>query len=178
MKLNARVLLLLVFGSAVAAAGSSKVFGDWIVDFTDDHSTIYAATVNDSNAVLGEYCTLSTHECSWLLGMEVACEDSGSFPALGSTSTGAASLNLVCGGKLDTGKYYQYIFAKWQDVETLLKDAGMVGFAFPLADGKFKVSRFSLKGRTDAMELAEAVAFDKPESHPKATQTGTADTTL
>jgi len=171
---------LLLLAASTAFGAEPRQFGDWVVNLTSDKSRIYAATVNDSGSILGEYCDLSTHTCNWLLGMDSSCDDAGPIPALGDTASGAIALNLKCGGKIGSGNIYQYFFANWKDVELLLKDSSLVGFAFPMADGKFKVSRFSLTGRTDAMALAESVAFTMPESapKPKPVQTGTSDTTL
>ena len=177
MKTSVLAVVLMVAGSASVRA-AEQTFSDWIVDVSTDKERIYAATTNDSGSVLGEFCDLSTHKCSWLLAMDVACKDSVDLPILGNTASGAVQLNLTCGGQVDSGATYQYYFSNWKDVELLLKDSSLVGFAFPMKGGQFKVSRFSLTGRTDAVALAESVALTQPVTPPKTVQTGTGDTTL
>jgi hypothetical protein len=179
MRSIAAVLFLTITGSVAVNAQENR-FGEWTVDFTNDKTNVYAATANDSGSVLGEYCSLEKHVCNWMLAMDTACEGAGVFPLLGNAASGSVQLGVTCGGKVATpsGQVYQYFFTSWKDLELLLKDSGLVGFAFPLADGQFKVTRFSLTGRTDAMALAESVMTAKPKSDSRAMQTGTSDTTL
>ena len=39
-----------------AATAQTKQFGDWTVQLAEDRESMFAATVNDSGDVLGEYC--------------------------------------------------------------------------------------------------------------------------
>jgi hypothetical protein len=177
MNLKHAAFFLALLGSGSAFSAEQK-FNDWSVDYSNDKSRIYAATVNDSGSVFGEFCTLATGKCLWILGMSVTCDGKSNIPLLASAANGSASLELQCGGKIEGGTIYQYFFTKWQDVEALIKDSSNVGFAFAMANGQFKVSRFSLSGRSDAVTLAETVAFSQPVPKPSASHTGTGDTTL
>jgi len=146
----------LAFGTAVAEPLS---FSDWAVDVDGDQTSVYAATINDSGSIFGEFCSLSSDSCSWRLGLEVSCERDSTYPVLANTDAGAAHLTVQCDGKIEgNGKYHRYIFTDWSALETLLKQSKRVGFAFPLQSDQFTVIRFSLNGMKQAAENAEYLA--------------------
>ena len=45
-----------VLFSSSPASGEGRVFRDWAVGVTTDKAGIFAATVNESEGVFGEYC--------------------------------------------------------------------------------------------------------------------------
>jgi hypothetical protein len=57
-------------------------------------------------------------------------------------------------------------------------DSSAVGFALAMDGGQFKLSRFSLSGRSDAVTLAEQVAFSQSTPKSQARPASTGDTTL
>jgi hypothetical protein len=109
---------------------------------------------------LGEYCAFKTGKCFWTILLDFECEGSAAYPILGNTPSGAVPLQIKCDGKTDQGAY-RYVFINWKDLEGLLKDSHEVGFAVPMKSELFKVVRFSLTGRTDAMNLAEGIAVNQ-----------------
>jgi hypothetical protein len=54
---------LLVSRLIVAADMDSATFGDWFVGTTEDKTGVFAATINDSGGLLGEYCFFKTGKC-------------------------------------------------------------------------------------------------------------------
>jgi hypothetical protein len=115
--------------------------------------------------------------------MDTPCEQSSTgVPALGNTASGAVQLSVRCDGKTDNGNSYGYIVDDWQDLENLLKDTNLLGFAFPMKSGQFKVVRFSLSGGTDAMSTAESIAAQEYAANrdrsPSTSKRNTSDTTL
>jgi hypothetical protein len=174
----------LVLGAALTAVvcsahAADQQFADWSAGLNDPKTVSYAATVNDSGSLLGEYCYFSIGKCIWTLAMEPACTGSAIYPVLGNTASGAVHLQLQCDGKTDNGNY-RYMIVDWKELESLLKDSNLVSFAFPMQGGVFKVLRFSLTGRTDAMGLAETIAANQsaPTQNRSATKRNTSDTTL
>jgi len=54
---------------------------------------------------------------------------------------------------------YRYAFSKFDSIAEAVKNgSGLVGFAFPMKEGQFKVSRFSLNGANAAVSTMEKLA--------------------
>jgi hypothetical protein len=94
---------------------------DWQAGVTDDRSTMYALTTNDSGNVLGEWCSLSSGDCTWMLGLTTDCEQESSYPVLANTDTLAAPLTIKCGGKIEDSQLSRYQFSNFKDIAKLLK---------------------------------------------------------
>jgi hypothetical protein len=139
---------------ASAARAADQRFNDWSVGFSDSGTSLYAATVNDSGEVLGEYCDLDSKKCHWLLGMETECDEGDEYPLLANTSSGARHLMATCFKDIGDG---QHVYAfDWREIEAVIKGAKWVGLAFPMAGDAFKVVRFSLSGIDDSTRFMEA----------------------
>lgn len=143
-------------------------FGAWSVDMGDDHSFIYAATVNDSGGLLGEYCTPSEGSCMWVLGISTKCDTGHQYPVLANADTGAVELEIVCNGELPNGMY-KYAFSSFDQIDSLVKAATRIGFAMPMQGDQFRVVRFQLNGASAAVAsmrtAAEKMAVRKSGSH-------------
>jgi hypothetical protein len=161
------------------ARGADQQFGDWMAGLVTAKTATYAATVNESGSVLGEYCVLQTGKCFWTIVLDLSCSGSDTYPILGNTASGAVQLNIQCDGKTDNGAY-RYIVVNWKDLEALLKDSSQVGFAIPMKSELFKVARFSLNGRSDAMTLAETAAASQARGNVNKNESlkANSDTTL
>jgi secreted trypsin-like serine protease len=149
-----------------ADAGEVRV-GDWSVDVADDLESVWAVVVNDSDSLLGEFCSIETGKCIWSIAMETKCEKDTEYPVLANTDAGATQLQIVCAGALKGGAY-QYVFTNWSDLESLLKQSKRVGFAFPMQADQFQVVRFSIDGMTKASAAAERLADAIREKSPTA----------
>jgi hypothetical protein len=156
-----RITTCLVVGLFSSTAYAGSQFGDWEAGVTDDRTMFYAFTLNDSGDVFGEWCSPSTGNCTWLVGMKTGCESDSSYPVLANADSGAAALSIRCAGKIVDTQLSRYQFESFKDIETLLKNAHKIGFAIPMQSDRFQVVRFSLNGchsATAAMESAVAKA--------------------
>ncbi len=151
------VLLSLALGVLPpAAAADTESFGNWMVGTIEGGEGYFAATVNDSNAVLGQYCYLESGDCLWLLATSTNCEEGERYPVLVNADAGSAQLELVC-RKL--GKKPRYIFTNFESIDKSIRNSGKyIGFAFPLQSGLFQVDRFLLDGAVESLARMRAVA--------------------
>ncbi len=151
------VLLSLALGiPRTAAAAETESFGNWMVGTIEGGEGYFAATVNDSNAVLGQYCYLESGDCLWLLATSTNCEEGERYPVLVNADAGSAQLELVC-RKL--GKKPRYIFTNFESIDKSVRNSGKyIGFAFPLQSGLFQVDRFLLDGAVESLVRMRAVA--------------------
>lgn len=133
-------------------------FGHWMTGPINDKAGFYAATVNESNDIFGEYCYFATKTCTWYVAMDSVCEKDHVYPVLGNTDQGAAPLELVCVGQFDEA-HYSYAFRHWQDLERLVKTAKRVGLAMPMKEDQFQVHRFLLDGITASTKQLETGFF-------------------
>lgn len=169
--------LLMVFAamagvlSAPRTFAQTKTFREWVVGVTSDKEGVFAATMNESGGVFGEYCYPSSATCVWLLSNDTNCEDGSTYPVLVNTDTGSASTKILC-KKID-GKA-RYVFASYEEIETSIKRARWIGMAFPMQDGRFQVSRFSLAGAAEAVSFIEG----KMKTATKGASQSTADEVL
>lgn len=171
-----RTLLFIIALTTLApAVAVSAETGDWTYGVSDNRSSFYAFTTNDSGSVFGEWCSASTGKCLWMVGMNASCnEESSAYPILANTDGAAGPVSIICSGKLENTDLYRYQFSSWKDLESLLKDAGQIGFAIPLKAGEFRVVRFSLNGLSTAVSRMESqVAALQRSGPPKPTMKDT-----
>lgn len=176
-----RLELLLTVGVVVlftATSGVSRAqsFGTWTTGATDSGDFLYAATINDSGNLLGEYCSPSTGNCMWLLGMSTACKEGDQYPVLANSDAGAAQISVYCSAKLDNGQY-RYVFTEFDAINNLVTKGLRVGFAVPLQADQFRVIRFDLGSSNQALELMRQTAQAVQKNSPSRT-TGTRDQNL
>jgi hypothetical protein len=138
--------LMLAIANAPAVA-KKAAYGDWIADEAGDYTEAY--TSNESGSVFGLICG---RECVFYLNILHKCEQGHAYPAMINSNGGAYPVDLKC-FVLDGD--YIVTFPVTGDFADMLEAGGTIGFAVPLANGQFGVSRFSLKGGLDA---ASAVA--------------------
>ena len=143
-------------------------FGHWVTGVVSDNSGVYAATVNDSGAILGEYCYFSSKSCTWTLAVDSTCDKDQSYPVLANTDKGAAYFDIVCIGRQENG-LFSFGFKNWQDLERLLKSGARIGIATPMQSDQFKVFRFMLDGLTQSTKSMETPFFAAVAS-PKSRQ--------
>lgn len=165
--------LLFLFVVALASASHAKSAGTWTTGITDSGELFYAATVNDSGNLLGEYCSPNTGDCIWLLGMRTACKEGDQYPVLANSDAGASHILVYCSAKLDNG-LYRYVFTEFDAINNIITNGSRLGFAVPLKEDQFRVIRFHLKGSNRALtQMQEAVRVVQEKSSSK--NTGTRD---
>jgi hypothetical protein len=144
---RALVWALLILHASLA---SGAQFGSWVTGRADD-GTFFAATGNDSGALLGNYCAEGGESCLWQLGLNQACDPGSKNQLLVNADTGSTVIEVFCHGLAPTGKY-RLIFSEYDKIDSVVKEASHLGFAIPLADGKFAVVRFGLIGSNQAID--------------------------
>jgi len=149
-------------------ARADSEFGHWSTGVITNNVGVYAATMNDSGAILGEYCYFSSKSCTWTLAVESSCDKDHSYPVLANTDKGAAYFDIVCMGKQGNG-LYSFGFKNWRDLELLLKSGTRIGIATPMQEDQFKVFRFLLDGLTQSTKSVESTFFAAVTS-PKSKQ--------
>jgi hypothetical protein len=152
----------LMFGLAAA-----QPLGEWIYQ---TKGQFYAATINDSGHVFGQWCDVEDQSCIYLLAMSTSCEQDYRYPVLVNSDAGSLSTTVVCRGRLDSGKY-RYVLSNFEDIDGLVKKAKRIGLAIPLEGDQFRVLRFSLDGATVALTVmrgaAEKAAPEKPAKNTR-----------
>lgn len=137
-----------------------ETFGDWSVIFLQNGASI-ASTSNNAGSVFGVVCDRSG--CTAFLNPKITCENGHRYPALINAPAASFSASLTC-EKLDDKFIYNL------PLEGSIADAmsvgGVLGVAFPMESGEFKVARFSLTGAARASARAQQMA-QAPVSQPK-----------
>ena len=177
------ILALTSFPLGAVAVGEMD-YGSWQAGTVSGGDGTYAGTTNDSGDVFGEYCDYENKNCRWVLLTLAACDKGHTYPALGNTDKGAASLELVCAGEVSSGKY-RYFFNNWKDLEALVKTSARFGLAVPMQADQFQVHRFLLNGLIAATQYSENLFSagiqareHGKDSRPVVPTSGTQTTTL
>lgn len=160
-----RILLAIVLTVILSPLSYAESFGSWTTGVGTSRTYHYAATVNDSGALLGIYCYPSENSCVWILGTFTTCEKGDSYPILANSDTGAIHLSILCDGKADN-KLYRYAFTNFDAINDLIKKGAKVGFAVPLQSDEFRVIRFDLGGSNRAIAAMTEKANRETESSP------------
>ncbi|MGB8932197.1 MAG: hypothetical protein WCC48_13215 [Anaeromyxobacteraceae bacterium] len=140
---------------ALRADAQARQFGAWATGVMDGNKGVFAATINDSGGLLGQYCYRESGSCLWLLANDADCEDGAKYPVLLNTDSGAANATIRC-VKLD-GKA-RYVFEAFNVIDDAVRSASWFGIAFPMVNGRFQVSRFSMQGAAQAVSLMRKAA--------------------
>lgn len=148
------IKLKVIFAVAIAAFShgvGAATFGSWSTGAADDGSNLYAVTINDSGALLGQYCYPGSDTCLWLLGMSLACDKDDSYPVLANSEEGAAQLKVSCQGTYEN--LHTYVFEEFDSVDRIVRSGKRVGFAFPTKSDQFRIIRFDLNGSARALDI-------------------------
>jgi hypothetical protein len=169
-----RVFLLLLFlPCSVTSYAANRVFGDWLVSVENGVYETYIA--NESGSTLGLLCTES--DCSFYLRADITCESGGTYLALINSESGAASHELSCAPlTINNNTEYVLLIGDLKPFAEVVISSTTIGFAIPMANGQFKVSRFSLRGANKALEAV--VDLREARSSPPQKKQGIRDTTL
>lgn len=129
-------------------------FGNWFSGKMDDNEGYFAASVNDSREVFGQYCFNESGKCVWLLLADVDCEEGSKYHALVNADGGSEHLEILCN---KIGSKPRYIFTNFEKIDTVVSGStSYIGIAFPLASGLFQVTRFLLDGSKEALQDMES----------------------
>jgi len=172
-----RAIALMVALLSVSAAHAEKV-GDWTYQ---SERSYFAATVNDSGNVFGQWCDVYDGNCIYLIAIPMRCEDGETYPVLSNSETSANAVEIVCRGPLqgrnaDGRALYRFVFTNFASIDHQVRQSQRIGFAFPTQGDGFHVSRFSLAGAIQAIGAMRRAA--ERAASPAPARQGTRDQRL
>ena len=167
-------ILVVSVTALIAPLTYAQDFGNWTVGKTNDGAKLYAATINDSGNILGQYCSLTEGTCTWLLGLSIRCKVGDKYPILINAESGAASSEVYCFESPSKG-ISQYAFTNFDQADTFAKTNVLVGLAFPMVGDQFKVIRFDL---ADANRAINSMLKRAGEQQQAPSKKSTKDRTL
>ena len=144
-------LVFLVGTPIFAQSNSARQIADWSMGVISGATGMYAATFNDSGVAFGNYCYFKTQTCFWVLAINLRTEENARYPVLINSKKGAFNTVMICESAKSVGLESRCVFENPDVISEAVIGSGQIGFAFPLADGKFHVSRFSLAGGDEAV---------------------------
>lgn len=144
------VLLTLIFAAIQPASAQERVeHGDWISQFLDGRGE--ASTHENGMSMLGMMC--GDGNCRYYFANGLDCEPSANYPLMLTSDVGALALDAVCEPvSTANGDVMLYWFAETPHLNEAFAKTPVVGIAFPLANGEFRTSKFSMNGFTEAIE--------------------------
>jgi hypothetical protein len=159
IKLRLSYIALLLVLCSISVPTMAQEFANWVTGAMDDNEGYFAATVNDSTSIFGQYCYTGSGQCLWLLAVNINCEDGSRYPVLINGDGGSAQMEIVC-KKL--GDKPRYVFSNFDTINNSVKSSKKyIGFAFPLESGLFEVNRFLLDGAPEAIVRMKALSNSK-----------------
>ena len=150
------------------AVAAERAVGHWVYD-TAAPKYVYAATVNDSGHVFGQYCDLKGM-CHWMLVLDMPCRDGAKYAAIAKSNARVTPLEVTCTGRLGSA-LYRFVFNDFDKVAALVSKApnsSEVGFAIALNDGEFRAVRFSLLGAAPAIASMTSEGSERLKRTPSA----------
>ena len=159
IKLRPAYLALLLVLYSISVPTIAQEFANWVTGAMDDNEGYFAATVNDSTSIFGQYCYTGSGQCLWLLAVNINCEDGSRYPVLINGDGGSAQMEIVCKKLVDKPRY---VFSNFDAINNSVKSSKKyIGFAFPLESGLFEVNRFLLDGAPEAIGRMKALSNSK-----------------
>ncbi len=144
--------------SLPAMAEDREQHGSWSSQFLEGMGE---ATTHDSGtSTFGILCAEA--RCRYYFANGVDCEPGGNYPFMITTDAGALTIEGVCEPvSTANGDVLVYWFNENDVMNRAFLQTPVVGFAFPLTDGKFKLSSFSMEGYKEAVERMVTVMRDR-----------------
>ncbi|MFC3469167.1 hypothetical protein ACFOHT_04745 [Massilia oculi] len=142
-------ILAALLGISMQANANEKI-GAWEV-IIDGGDIQIAKTTNRNGEVAGVLCFASTNSCSAYFSWSLTCDENGKFPVLINSAAGANYTDATCA----TVAGNRLMFLDDLNMSVLgFEGGGEIGFAVPLQNGQFSVSRFDCSGATAAIRKA------------------------
>lgn len=157
------VTMLLAF--ALPAHADDRVeHGDWVSQFRDGMGE--ASTHENGASMFGMLC--ANRSCRYYFANSVPCEPGNNYPLMLTTKIGALAFDAIC-EPMNTanGEVMLYWFNESDRVNDALAQSDAIGFAFPLTNGQFRISSFSMMGYTDAIRRMVNGLRERLEEKPQ-----------
>ena len=144
----------------LAFADNRVEHGNWSSQFFEGMGE--ATTHENGMSTFGILC--AEGHCRFYFANGIDCEPGGNYPLMLTTESGALSVEAVCEPvSTANGDILVYWFNESEAMNQAFQKTAVVGFAFPLSDGKFKVNKFSMEGYKAAIERMVSGLRDKSE---------------
>ncbi len=139
---------LLTILACPAQADDRFEHGDWVSQFRDGMGE--ASTHENGTSMFGMLC--AERSCRYYFANSVPCEPGSNYPLMLTTQAGALAFDAICEPmSTSNGDVMLYWFNESERLNDALAQSEAIGFAFPLTNGQFKLSGFSMNGYTDAI---------------------------
>lgn len=149
-----KILQLIAISFLLSSASSFAEFKqnkDWFWNLSlDAGNFVYAATLNSSDRLLGQYCYFDEGTCVYMVTLGITCTEGSEYPSIINSSAGVVTVDLICAHKYEDEN--TFFITPFDDVDNIIKQASTIGFAVAMEGDEFKVVRFSLSGSTYAIE--------------------------
>lgn len=146
-----RLLTLICMSLAFAGvqAEDRMQHGDWSSQFLDGMGE--ASTHENGVSMFGMLCAAGS--CRYYFANGIECEAGNNYPLMVTTAAGALAFDAIC-EPMNTanGDVMLYWFNESPHLNDAFGQSAAIGFAFPMTDGQFKTSKFSMKGYEQAVE--------------------------
>lgn len=151
--MRAIIGIALLFVAGGVAQAQVQTFGDWSVVRSDNGDMVAATLENGTQYMLGYRCFKTLGQCAHVLVADIDCTDGQMYPVLVNSDYASLSMNALCENNKSTGKA-ELVLSEFDSIHKIVEKGTIVGFSIPLANGLFKVVRFSLNGASQAMQYA------------------------
>ena len=162
------VVIALIFSVVLNVVAEDRAeHGDWTSQFLEGMGE--ASTHENGLSMFGILC--GDDSCRYYFANGLDCEPSVNYPLMLTTDVGAVPVEAVCEPMMtDNGEVLLYWFAETPYLNEAFTKTPAIGIAFPLTNGEFKLSRFSMSGFTDAVErMVEVMRAAKPQESTQET---------
>ena len=158
------VLVVLIFSVVLPVSADERAeHGDWTSQFLDGMGE--ASTHENGVSMLGMLC--GNGSCRYYFANGLDCEPSVNYPLMVTTDVGAVPLEAVCEPMTTAnGEVMLYWFAETPYLNEAFVKTPVIGIAFPLTNGEFKTSRFSMNGFAQAVERMVNIMRDGKVQEP------------
>lgn len=158
------VIIVLFFSVVVSAVAEDKVeHGDWTSQFLEGIGE--ASTHENGMSLFGMLC--GNDSCRYYFGNGLDCEPGVNYPLMLTTDVGAVPVESVCEPMTTAnGELLLYWFTETSQLNEAFTKTPAIGMAFPMTNGEFKLSRFSMNGYTDAVERMVTVMQEGKAQEP------------
>jgi hypothetical protein len=142
-------MLMSLVLSAATQADDKVEHGEWSSQFQEGMGE--ATTHENGMSVFGMLCGAGS--CRYYFANSTVCEASSTYPLMITTNEGALAVDAVCEPMNSAnGEVMLYWFNETATMNQAFKNTPTVGFAFPMTNGQFKISTFSMDGFNEAVD--------------------------
>jgi hypothetical protein len=162
------------------ASEQTQSFGDWHTHIVLNGASMQSGSAYTENGPGTGFGVACGRVCTYYLVSPIPCVQDTEFKALAASRTDADEIRLRC---LRVNSIDSLVTQDGARIEALLT-GDTISFAFPLDNGQFNISSFSLNGAKQALTAVvgrwkqQGATVPAPDDRSKAADPGLNDTTL